>query len=105
MIVVPRSIVPLHNCDVWVEIGNRNFPGRVIYLGMVSVVTVSGTIPRSMKPLPISQKEFFAGDKVDVFTMDLGNQVAQKTTEIREIAYSMSGPSVPPRWRLVNTEA
>jgi pro-apoptotic serine protease NMA111 len=102
---VPRSIVPVHPCDVWVEIGNRNFPGRVLYIDNFSVVTIDGKTPRTMKALPISQKELNTGDKVELFTMDISKQVTQKATEIKEIAAAMSGPFGPPRWRVTNTEA
>jgi pro-apoptotic serine protease NMA111 len=105
MFVVSRNTVPAHICDVWVDFGNRNFSARVIYLGIFTVVTINGTIPKTMQPIKISSKEVTIGDKIDIFSLDSWGIPFQKSTTIREIAGTYSGPHKPPRWRIHSQEA
>jgi pro-apoptotic serine protease NMA111 len=105
LIVVSRTLVPISICDIWITIGNRSLPGRVVYLGIVTVVTINGTLLRSADVLPISTNEYKVGDRLDLFSIDNAMQLVQLPTELREIAPIMSGPFNPPRWRIKNVEA
>src|SRR5947207_443128 len=92
-------------CDVWITIGNRSLPGRVVYLGIVAVVTINGTLHRAADVLPICANESKVGDRLELFAIDNSLQVVQLITEIREIAPIVSGPFRPPRWHIKNVEA
>ena len=76
-----------------------------MYLGIVAVVTINGTLLRSTDVLPICANEYKVGDRLELFAIDNSLQVVQLMTEIREIAPIVLGPFYPPRWRIKNVEA
>lgn len=105
LVVVSRTLVPTSICDIWITVGNHTLPGRVVYLGIVAVVTLNGTQLRGANLLPICANEFKVGERLDLFAIDKTLQLVQLQTEIREIAPTSCGPFFPPRWRLKNVES
>lgn len=105
LVVVSRTLVPSSICDIWVTVGNHTLPGRVVYLGIIAVVTLNGTRLRGANVLPICANNFKVGERLDLFAIDKTLQLVQLQTEIREIAPTTCGPFSPPRWRLKNVES
>jgi pro-apoptotic serine protease NMA111 len=105
LVVVSRTLVPSSICDIWITVGNHTLPGRVVYLGIVAVVTLSGTRLQGTNILPICTTDFKVGERLDLFAIDKTLQLVQLQTEIREIAPTTCGPFFPPRWRLKNVES
>jgi hypothetical protein len=105
LVVVSRTIVPSSICDIWVTVGNHSLPGRVVYLGIIAVVTLNGTQLRGANVLPICANDFKVGERLDLFAIDKTLQLMQLQTDIREIAPTACGPFFPPRWRLKNVES
>ena len=44
MIVTSRASVPVSICDLRITINNTNIPGRVLYLGIVVIITVDASL-------------------------------------------------------------
>ena len=105
LVVVSRTIVPSSICDMWVTVGNHSLPGRVVYLGIIAVITLNGTQLRGENVLPICATDFKVGERLDLFAIDKTLQLMQLQTDIREIAPTACGPFFPPRWRLKNVES
>ena len=71
MIVTARATVPVSICDLRITIGDRNLPGRVIYLGVIVVITVDANLlPPSLTVPCISMKECKVSDEVELFALD-----------------------------------
>ena len=105
MIVTSRAAVPVSVCDLRVTIGNRNFPGRVLYLGLIVVLTVDAdSLPSSLPIQRISTKSYKVGDEVEVFGLDDEHQLLHKRTQISAINGILTRQCSPPRWRISNTE-
>ena len=105
MIVVSRDIVPVSMCDLWVDICGRTFTGRILYLGIVAIVTVDGNlIHRTLQVPSISAKDFKIGDDIEIFALDGALQLLQKRTRIKDIGGLGGFPANPPRYRLTNVE-
>lgn len=105
MIVTSRAAVPVSVCDLRVTIGNRNFPGRVLYLGLIVVLTVdTDSLPSSLPIERISTKSYKVGDEVEVFGLDDEHQLLHKRTQISAINGILTRQCSPPRWRISNTE-
>jgi S1-C subfamily serine protease len=85
--------------------GNRNLPGRVVYLGVICVLTVDqALLPKSISVPKFSTKQFRVGDEVEVFALDDEHQLVQKKTQISAITGIVTRQCSPPRWRITNTE-
>jgi len=105
LIVVARATVPVSICDLRITIGNRNLPGRVLYLGVVVVLTVDpDLLPQSISAPKFSAKEYKVGDEVELFALDDEHQLVQKRTHISAITGIVTRQCSPPRWRVTNTE-
>ena len=105
MIITSRAAVPVSVCDLRITIGNRNFPGRVLYLGLVVVLTVDATLFPLSIPIPVmSTKSYKVGDEIEVFGLDDEHQLLQKRTQISAINGILTRQCSPPRWRISNTE-
>jgi pro-apoptotic serine protease NMA111 len=105
MIVTARATVPVSICDLRITIGERNLPGRVIYLGVIVVITVDATLlPQSLSVPCISTKECKVGDEVELFALDDEQQLVQKKAQISAITGIVTRQCSPPRWRITNTE-
>ena len=105
MIVVARATVPVSICDLRITIGNRNLPGRVLYLGVVVVLTVDpDLLPQHISVPFFSTKEYKVGDGVELFALDDEHQLVQKRTQISAITGIVTRQCSPPRWRVTNTE-
>ena len=103
MIVTSRAAAPVSVCDVRITIGNRKFPGRILYLGLVVVLTVNADL--SSIPVPVmSTKSYKVGDEIEVFALDDEHQLVQKKTNISAINGILTRQCDPPRWRISNTE-
>lgn len=105
MIVTSRAAVPVSVCDLRITIGNRNFPGRVLYLGLIVVLTVDAdSLPSSIPIQRISTKSYKVGDEIEVFGLDDEHQLLHKRTQISAINGILTRQCSPPRWRISNTE-
>lgn len=105
MIVVSRDIVPASMCDLWIDICERTFTGRILYLGIVAVVTVDGNLLHPTLQVPsISAKDIKIGDDIEIFTLDGAQQLVQKRTRIKDIGGLAAHPISPPRFRVTNIE-
>jgi pro-apoptotic serine protease NMA111 len=105
LIVVARATVPVSICDLRITISNRNLPGRVLYLGVVVVLTVDANLlPPHLSVPEISTKEYKIGDEVELFALDDEHQLVQKKTHISAITGIVTRQCSPPRWRVTNTE-
>ena len=105
LIVVARATVPVSICDLRITIGNRNLPGRVLYLGVVVVVTVDvNLLPSNLSVPEFSSKECKVGDEVELFALDDEHQLVQKKTHVSAITGIVTRQCSPPRWRVTNTE-
>ena len=105
MIVTSRASVPVSICDLRITIGNRNMPGRVLYLGIVVVITVDSSLLPPSIPIPtISTKQYKVGDEIEIFGLDDEHQLVQKRTQISAINGIITRQCSPPRWRITNTE-
>jgi hypothetical protein len=105
MIVTSRFIIPVSICDISVTIGKRNIPARVLYLGLVVVVTVDSNVIPPFFPIPsISNKEYKVGDAVEVYGLN-GNQLVQKRTQISAISAIYAQQQAAPAFRVSNIEA
>ena len=106
MIVVSRDIVPVSMCDLKIDICERTFTGRILYLGIVAVITVDGNFLHPTLQVPsISAKDFKIGDEIEIFALDGAQQVVQKRTIIKDIGGLVDYPANPPRFRITNVEA
>jgi pro-apoptotic serine protease NMA111 len=105
MIVASRASVPVSICDLRITIGTRNIPGRVIYLGIVVVITVDSCLLPPSIPIPaISTKQYKVSDEIEIFGLDDDHQLVQKRTQISAINGIITRQCSPPRWRITNTE-
>jgi S1-C subfamily serine protease len=105
MIVTARATVPVSICDLRITIGDRNLPGRVIYLGVIVVITVDvNLLPPSLTVPCISTKECKVSDEVELFALDDEQQLVQKKAQISAITGIVTRQCSPPRWRITNTE-
>jgi hypothetical protein len=105
MIVISRATVPVSICDLRITIGNRNIPGRVLYLGLVVVLTFDADLLPPGTPVPnTSTKQYKVGDEIELFALDDEQQLVQKRTEISTINGIVTRHCSPPRWRISNTE-
>ena len=105
MVVISRAAVPVSICDLRITIGNRNIPGRVLYLGVVVVLTFdTNLLPPGISVPSISTKQYKVGDKIELFGLDDEHQLIQKRTEISAINGIITRQCSPPRWRISNTE-
>ena len=80
-------------------------PARVLYMGLVVLLTVDEWLPPSLSiPIP-STKEHKVGDAIDIFGLNGQQQFIQKRTNISEISgiLSMQNP-VAPSWHISNIE-
>ena len=102
--VISRLIVPASACDLWIIIGNRWVSGRVVYLGMVTVITINGNWDPEPNVFPIGTNEYKAGDQLELFALDTSDQLVQFASEIREIGPLLSPGFTPPRSRVTNVE-
>lgn len=105
MIVISRAAVPVSICDLRITIGNRDIPGRVLYVGVVVVLTFDANLLPPETPLPsMSTKQYRVGDEIELFALDDEHQLVQKRTEISAINGIITRQCNPPRWRISNTE-
>jgi pro-apoptotic serine protease NMA111 len=105
MIVISRAAVPVSICDLRITIGNRSIPGRVLYIGVVVVLTFDANLLSPETPLPsLSTKQYKVGDEIELFALDDEHQLIQKRTEISAINGIITRQCNPPRWRISNTE-
>ena len=105
MIVTSRASVPVAICDLRITIGNCNIPGRVLYLGIVVVITVEASLLPSAIPIPpVSTKQYKVGDEIEIFGLDDEHQLVRKRTQISAINGIVTRQCNPPRWRVANTE-
>jgi pro-apoptotic serine protease NMA111 len=105
MIVASRATVPDSVCDVRIMIANHDLPGRILYLGTVSILTVDAALlPRSLYAPGISAKSWKVGDEVELFALDDAQQLIQKRCQISGIRRIATSRSKHPRWRIINTE-
>ena len=105
MIVTSRASVPVAICDLRITIGNCNIPGRVLYLGIVVVITVEASLLPSSIPIPpVSTKQYKVGDEIEIFGLDDEHQLVRKRTQISAINGIVTRQCNPPRWRITNTE-
>ena len=105
LIVTSRASVPVSICDLRITIGNRNIPGRVLYLGIVVVITVEASLLPPSVPTPImSTKQYKVGEEIEFFGLDDEHQLILKRTQISAINGIITRQCSPPRWRITNTE-
>jgi S1-C subfamily serine protease len=105
MIVTARATVPVSICDLRITIGDRNLPGRVLYLGIIVVITVDANLlPPSLSIPQISTKQSKVGDTVEIFALDDEQQLVQKRGQVSAITGIVTRQCSPPRWRITNTE-
>ena len=105
MIVTSRASVPVSICDLRITINNINIPGRVLYLGIVVIITFdAGLLPPSISIPTISAKQYKVGDDIELFALDDDQQLVQKQTKISTITGIVTRQCSPPRWRITNTE-
>lgn len=104
LVVISRSVVPASACDLWIIIGNRWVSSRVVYLGLVTVITINGTWDPEHNVFPIGTNEYKAGDQLELFALDSSDQLVQFSSEIREIGPLLSPTFMPPRSRATNVE-
>jgi len=105
MIITSRAVVPVSVCDLRIVIGNRNLPGRVVYLGHVVVITVDANLLPPSIPIPaLSCKQYKVGDVIELFALDDDHQLVTKRTPISAINGIVTRQCSPPRWRITNTE-
>jgi pro-apoptotic serine protease NMA111 len=105
MIITSRAVVPVSVCDLRIVIGNRNLSGRVVYLGLIVVITVDANLLPPSIPVPtMSSKQYKVGDLIELFTLDDDHQLVQKRTAISAINGIVTRQCSPPRYRITNTE-
>jgi hypothetical protein len=103
LIVTSRAVVQTSVCDIFITIGKRNIPAKILHLGHVVVLTVDTLL--APIPMPtISSKEYIVGEAVEVFGLNFQHQVVQRRTEISGIAPLTSAEHAVPAWRFINTE-
>jgi hypothetical protein len=106
LIIVSRALMATPVCDVYITIGKRDIPARILYYGLVVILTMdSGLLPDAL-PLPkFSTKEYRVGDTVKLYGLNDKHQLLQRRTEISTISPIISQPdSQSPVWRITNME-
>ena len=105
MIITSRATVPVSICDLRITIGDQNLPGRVLYLGLVVVITVDASLlPTSITVPQTSQKVYKIGDEIELFALDDEHQLIQKKSQVSAINGIVTRQCSPPRWRISNVE-
>jgi pro-apoptotic serine protease NMA111 len=105
MIVVSRAFVPIAICDISVIIGKRTVPGRLVYVGLVVIITIESKSVSPLLELPkVSEKEYTVGDSVEIFGLTASLQLMQRKTVLHSVTSIVCPPRNPPIWRIVNTE-
>lgn len=105
MIITSRATVPVSICDLRITVGDRNIPGRVLYLGLVVVITVDrDLLPPNIPIFAGSSKSCQVGDELELFALDDEHQLVQKRAQISAINGIVTRQCSPPRWRISNTE-
>jgi pro-apoptotic serine protease NMA111 len=105
MIITSRATVPVSICDLRVTVGDRNLPGRVLYLGLIVVITFDASLLASRICTPtISTKKYKVGEELELFALDDEHQLVQKRSQISAINGIVTRQCSPPRWRISNTE-
>jgi hypothetical protein len=107
LIVASRTDVLNSVCDISITVGKRNIPAKLLYLGVVAILTMeSGLIPPLLSVPKTSPKNYKVGDAVEVFGLNSEHQLVQRRTEISQITalapVSLDKPN--PTWRITNTE-
>jgi hypothetical protein len=106
MIVTSRAIILSAICDISITIGKRNISARVLYLGLVVILTVDSSLLPPFLPIPrTSDKQYKIGDAVEVYGLNNEHQLIQRHTEIKAISALFSSEQPIPSWRITNTEA
>lgn len=104
MIVTSRASVPTSISDVSIIIGKRNLAARVLYYGLVVILTVDvSRIPALLRIPSVSDKEYKVGDPVELFGLNNEHQLVQRKTEISAISI-MACENSYSFWRIMNTE-
>jgi hypothetical protein len=104
MIVTSRASVPSSISDVSVIIGKRSLTARILYYGLVAVLTVdSNRIPALLQIPDISDTEYKVGDSIEVFGLNYEHQLVQRKTEISAISAIVCERSYT-FWRISNAE-
>ena len=107
MIVVSRAVVLTPVCDISVTIGKRNVPARILYYGLVVILTVDPGLLPPLLPIPsFSDKDYKIGDEIKFYALSHQHQLVQRSTAISMISSIPSNPNTPiPTWRIISTEA
>lgn len=104
MIVTSRASVPTSISDVSVVVGKRSLTARVLYYGLIVVLTVDASrIPPLLNIPDISKKEYKVGDPIEVFGLNDEHQLVQRRTEISAISAIVCERSYS-FWRVINAE-
>lgn len=105
MIITSRATVPVSVCDLRITIDDRNIPGRVLYIGLVVVITVDTKfLPRNIPIFVGSTRSCKVGDELELFALDDEHQLVQKRSQVSAINGIVTRQCSPPRWRISNTE-
>ena len=105
MILASRATVPSPLSDISITIGKRNLPARIVYMGVVVILTVDDWFP-PLLPIPSpSSKEYKVGDTIEIFGLNVKQQLIHKHTEISEISgILLNPPTSRPSWHISNVE-
>ena len=105
LILTSRTTVVSSLCDISVTIGKRRITARLIYLGLLAILTVDSSLLSTSLPTPsISTKEYKVGDTVELVGLNTEHQVVTKRTEISSISALEIPEGDTPAWRLNNME-
>src|SRR5579859_3287855 len=105
MIITSRATVPVSVCDLRITVGDRNIRGRVLYIGLVVVITVDPQfLPRNIPIFVGSTRSCKVGDELELFALDDEHQLVQKRSQVSAINGIVTRQCSPPRWRISNTE-